>query len=396
MNQQTDLLEKDAPAIINMEVIKLNITDTEIAKMKAEYLPLTINGIEDKAGLQKVYESRQIVKKTRTSLVKYADQLKEKSLAWQRKVNGEKNRIAAELEDIEAHLQGEENKIEAAKQAIRDEAERVKKEKIQSRIDSLAPYGATIELVYLESLSDDQFVQVVANAKVQFELTQSRLAEEKRIAEEAALQLKKDQEELAALRKSQADAQAIIDNENARVKKEQEDKEAAIKAEQDRQKELADRLQGQKIYQRQTQLIGLGMEWNRNGEQFIFDGIVVNNSLEVKASTDESWNTLIAKITPAIEEKKKVIAEKKAKELGEKNKEIAAKALADKAESDKQKAIQEEEKLNQSSDKNKFKVVISTFSSITIPEMKSVKAKKLSIEVKELIQKIIQHINQNI
>jgi hypothetical protein len=47
---------------VNMDVVKLNVTDSEIASMKAQYMHLSINGIEDKEGFKKVYESRQIVK----------------------------------------------------------------------------------------------------------------------------------------------------------------------------------------------------------------------------------------------------------------------------------------------------------------------------------------------
>ena len=54
MNDTLEILEAEAATKpVNMEVVKLNVTDSRIAELKAEYLPLVINGIDDKIGLKR-------------------------------------------------------------------------------------------------------------------------------------------------------------------------------------------------------------------------------------------------------------------------------------------------------------------------------------------------------
>lgn len=226
--------EKEGIAIstdnASLDIVKLNVTDIEIARLKAEYGSLTINGIEDKAGLKKVYESRQIVKKTRTGLVKYADDLKEKAAVWVKKVNAEKNRCVAELEAIEEHLQGQEDIIEAEKERLRQEAINAENERVQKRIDSPSEYGYGIDYAIVKSIDDPTFEKVLANAKVEHEKWLQAKAELARLEKEKADRLEAERLELEELRKQQAAAQKIIDDNNERIRKEQEanDKEIAL------------------------------------------------------------------------------------------------------------------------------------------------------------------------
>lgn len=220
--------------IPSMEVVKLNVTDSEITRMEEEYMGLTVEGIEDKAGLKRVYESRQTVKKTRTGLIKFANELKEKALAWQRKVNAEKDRVVSRLEAIEAHLQGEEDRIEAEKERIRKEAEAKEAARIQARIDTLAAYGFQIEYATITMIDDATFQKVLENARVEHEKELARKAEEARLQAEEAARLKAEREELERLRAEQAEAARIIRENNERIAREQAEREAAIRREEER------------------------------------------------------------------------------------------------------------------------------------------------------------------
>jgi hypothetical protein len=324
----------------NMSIVKFNVTDAEIAAMKNEYMGLTVSGIEDKEGLKKVYESRQKVKRVRVSLVKYADDLKESAIAWQKKVNTEKNRVVGELEAIEAHLQEEEDKIAAEKERIRQEAELKEQQRIQTRVDRLAEYGFAIDLSFIKSISDDDFEKVVVNAKIEHEKELAAKAEQARIAKEEAERLKAEREELGRLRKQQAEAQRIVDEQNARIKKEQEEKEAAILREQQK---------------------------------------IENEKREIELQKQREANEKIRQAE--LEQARKDAAEKERLRI------IAEQEQA---------KILEAEKLAQSSDKAKFRTVIDQLENVSIPEMKSKKAKSLSANVEVLITKIIDHINTSI
>lgn len=305
-----------------MDVVKFNVTDAEITRMKEEYLPLTINGIEDKAGLKKVYESRQLVKKTRTALVKHADEMKETAIAWQKKVNVEKNRVVGELEAIEAHLQAEEDKIAAAKEEIRLAEEKAKQERIQSRIDRLAQYGYAIDINFLQSLADEQFENVVASAKVEYDKEQAAKAElerlqieqeatEKREREALEQKLKEEREALDRMRKEQEEKELAIQKQQQELK-EQADKIARLEkeAEDKRQAEIKKQMEVA-FKQRIAMLNALGMNYSFRDDGYIFQDVYVSD-LELKTLNTLDFVSLVEKITPVIELRKKEEADKQA------------------------------------------------------------------------------------
>lgn len=236
-----------------MNVVKFNVTDAEIAKLKEQYLPLKINGVDDKAGLKSVYDARQVVKKTRVGVEKFAKEMKETAIAWQKKVNAEQGRVCGELESIEAHLQGEEDAVAAEKERIRVEAEEKEKARIQSRIDKLAAYGFAIDYTLISTIDDIKFSDVLASAKLEHEKELSVKAEAERIQKEEQERLKRERAELEELRRQQAEAQKIIEANNARILKEQQDKEAAIRKEQEA-KEAAIRAEQNKIEDEKNKL----------------------------------------------------------------------------------------------------------------------------------------------
>lgn len=340
MNDETDVLELheiDAP---KMEVVKLNITDTEIARLKAEYYPLVVNGIEDKAGLAKVYAARQDVKKKRVGLVKYADGLKEKALAWQRKVNEEKNRVVGELEAIEAHLQFEEDKIQKEKERIAAEKEIAEQAALQLRVNRLAEYGYRVDLVLLKSISDEQFAVTLASAQEEYQKELHRKEEEKKQADLREHQLQAERKELTELREKQAAAQKIIDDNNNRICEEQEKREAELKA----------------------------------AKQKIAD--------EQRAIDDEKQRVEKERVAAIqLEEIRKDEAEK-----------TRLKIIAD----NEKLKLEQAEKLAQSSDKVKFQTVIDQLQAITIPEMKSKNAKALADKTRTLINTIVEQIKSGI
>lgn len=324
----TDTIE--APSINGLGVVKFNITDSEIAKMKEEYLALTVNGLEDKTGLKRVYDARQIVKKTRVGIVKYANELKESALAWQRKVNSEKDRVVGELEAIEEHLQAEEDKIQAEKDHIAAEKEKQEQARLQERIDKLAKYGYGVDLILLKAATDAQFEATLENARIEFEKAEAIKIEEARLKKLEEEKLIAERKELEQLRVKQAEAQRIIDENNAKIRLEQEQKEAAIRAEQE------------KIEAEKREI-----ELQRKREEEL-----KQHEIELQKARDEA-------------------AEKERLRL---------------IEVEKQKKIDEEEKLALASDKVKFQSVYQQLSAITIPQMKSARSKKVAEQVNAFIE----------
>lgn len=369
---------------VNMNIVKLNVTDSEIAKLKEQYLPLVINGIDDKEGLKKVYAARQEVKRLRVSLEKYADELKEDALRWQKKVIAEKNRVINEFKIIEAHLQGEEDKIAEEKERIRIEAEKVEQARIQKRIDRLAEYGFAIDLSFIKIVSDDDFEKIVANAKAEQEKELAAKAEAERLAREEAEKLKAEREELERLRAQQAEAQRIIDERNRKIEEEEV-----------RQRQQREEIQRQRARTRTNQLIALGMTFDFEHKCYRYEDVNIDLLTEIQLLEDEPWNELVLKITPQVEERKKRDELIRLAEIERLQKDAAEKERLRLIAEQEQLKIQEAEKLAQSSDKVKFLTVIDQLRKISIPEMKSKKAKSLAIGVTSSLNQLVQQIDQS-
>lgn len=376
-SEEIETLEEENNQVVKFNpnsVVKLNITNAAIADFKDRYSGLKINGLEDKAGLKLVYDARQDVKRTRIGVEKYADNLKATAIAFQNKVNAEKKRVVGELKEIENHLQSEEDKIEAEKQRIKDEELKKEEERIQKRVDRLAQYGYKIEVAFLKSLPDDQFDAIVLNAKDEFDKEQKRIADEKEAERLRQIQAEKDRQELEELRKQKAAADAEIE-----------------------------RLKKQKINDRRQQLLLLGMHESSNFYSYNFNVKCSIDKANIETLSDQDFSDRIADLKTNIIEVKeleeKEIQEKKAaeekKRLDEIN-EAAEKKRKDDLAREEQERKDKEEKLAQSSDKVKFQTVIDQLKSVSIPEMKSKKAKMLAEQIQELINKTVVHISSNI
>lgn len=396
MNEQTDILDQvqqaQKPSELTVIASKINQGLEAFAKRKSDLISLksecenlSIESVEDKQNIALVSNYRKKLKGERVTIEKEGKSMRDPLTQIARTISEKENELILIIEPTEKLLLSKENwvKTETARVDLEKQQaeEKVKREKIQSRIDRLAPYGATIDIVYLETLPDDHFEKVVVNAAAQFEINQARIAEEKRIAEEAAAQLKRDQEELAALRKSQADAQRIIDQENERIYQETL-KIAAQK----------DILEAQKNEARFHKLQSLGMVRNSTGFYF---GNATYKIGEVVTDSQEVFEAAFIHCKSIIDEEIKELENRRLADLKKSNDHAITKALSDKAEADKQKAIAEEEKLNASSDKIKFQAVAATLVSIKIPAMKSKKMMKLHEEVRGKIDAIVEYINAN-
>ena len=232
----------------NFGIVKLNITDAAIAELKEKYLPLKINGLEDKAGLDAVYKARMDVKKTRVALQKYAKELREDAQAWSKKVISEEKRVVSELEYIEIHLQCEEDKIQDLKDQIKAEEEARENARIQERMDALKVYGFSVEYALLKGLDEESFHKVLDNAREQWLIEENRKREEEEAARVDAERLEAEKKELAELRAKQAEAQRIIDQENEKIRLEQE------KIEAEKRKLENDRIAAEQAKQREAEL----------------------------------------------------------------------------------------------------------------------------------------------
>lgn len=189
------------------EIAALVARESEIAELAEKYLPLRINGINDKAGSELVHSARMKVKTFRVALEKKRVELKADALAYGRAVDGATRKMFGLLEPIEAHLQAEEDAVTEAKEKIKREAEEAKVRATQARFTALNECRYAFRAQEVAQMTDEQFAEELARAKaaeVERDRQEADAAEARR-QEEAALAAERDR--LARI-KAEQDAEA--------------------------------------------------------------------------------------------------------------------------------------------------------------------------------------------
>jgi len=261
-----------------LKVIKYDITTAAIEKMRAEYMPLTVSGLDDEAGLELVHKARMEVKGHRVSVEKRRKELKADALAWGKKVDSEAKRITALLEPIETHLQTEEEKVTKELERIRQEkiaAEEKRVQDIKTKIEAIQekchPHfvfgkssGELTEIVnglYEAGIDTDEFMEFTDQAKAVLDGTINGLKDaiEKRKVFEAEEGARKAEAERLAKQKAEQEAEATrLDA----IRKEQEEKDRkereAIEEERRKIQAEKDKLEAEKRAE----------QWRKDREEF--------------------------------------------------------------------------------------------------------------------------------
>lgn len=222
---------------------RYNVADAKIAELRDEYMPLTIAGLEDRRGYEKVHAARMVVRDLRITVDKTRKALKEDALEYGRKVDREAKRIIGQLEPIEEHLEAEEKRIDAEKERIKQEKQRETEAKVQKRIDALTAVGASINLGEIVQMTDMAFDFALRAATEAFEAREAARKEaeaalarqqeaERKAAEEKAAAEQVEREAMAAERARMAAERAELDRKAAELKARQDAAEQAARDEQ--------------------------------------------------------------------------------------------------------------------------------------------------------------------
>ena len=227
---------------IENQLKKFSITDAGIAELTTQYMPLKINGIEDKEGLKAVSEARKVIKKLRVEVDKLRKELNADALEYQRRINAEAKRITSLLEPIEMHLTSEERRIEDELERIKRQKEEEEFAKFQLRISNLLAIGfkfdgqqyitdyidtfsnskIVIRANKIKLLDDLDFGEFYENANHYFEIHKAEQIEKERLRKE---QEAREREEREAENKRLAEERQRLEA----LAKENAAKEAALK-----------------------------------------------------------------------------------------------------------------------------------------------------------------------
>jgi hypothetical protein len=329
--------------VIETTLIKHNITEAMLAEMEKNFLPLTINGINDKEGYEAVRKARIACKNTRILAVDLCKTGREKAIKEQKDWIAKEKEIVGKIKIVEDTLAEREDAIDNERARITQEAESKKQAILQERAVKLSGYGMMlldnvyilddirISVLQVKESDDFTFTSLLAaveskwKAKEEIRIAdeeRQRLLREEQLAKEA--ELKRKEEEIAARE------QAIKDAEE-RIKREAELRDLAIKKAQE-DAELA-RLSeiNAKIRARETSLFQLGFA--QQGDNFLFGPNKFSRD-QIHAIDESEWPKALESIAKTVaDEKARLEQERLARE----------EAIRAKAEADAKKRMEEEQ-----------------------------------------------------
>lgn len=218
---------------------KIELTpEKAIANIKP-YMQLTVAGVDDKDGFERVHKARMEVKSLRVSVEKSRSQLKADSIAFGKKVDAEAKRITALIIPVETHLIEQENIVKLEKERLARIEQEKKEAAVQVKLEQLAKFGVHRTALDMEGYSEDEFEWFLKDSEKKFLAKQAEeKAEAQRIAQEAEnnrleaerLQAEREVQE-AEIKRLRAEQEAEL----AKIRAEREALESERKIERDRQ-----------------------------------------------------------------------------------------------------------------------------------------------------------------
>lgn len=176
---------------IAQEIVKFNVTDAALSKYEADYMPLSISGIDDKDGYQKVYEARIEIKTKKSEVEKKRKELKSPVLDLGKAIDKEAKRIAARLLPIEEHLKAEQSKIDVIKEEISAKKKKEASALAQTRIDEVSGLNGHITYEQAFYFDEEQYDEFLSEVRIDYNTEQARI-ELEAIAAEAKTKQQKD------------------------------------------------------------------------------------------------------------------------------------------------------------------------------------------------------------
>ena len=178
-----------------LNIESFNPKKAELQVLAEQISPSLSITIIDKKTYDEVHKSQMLLQEARLGIEKTGKSMREEALAFQKAV------IAAEKDLIDV-IEPIERELKAKKKAYNDELERVKQERVNNRIRSLAEYGYAHDFLDLGIMDDTTF---------------SKLLDEKRIAhiESEALRIKKIEDERIAREKFEEDQRKLQEERDA-------------------------------------------------------------------------------------------------------------------------------------------------------------------------------------
>lgn len=136
-----EVIAGDFESAVTQALSQYNVEDAAIEAIRADFMTLKINGLEDAKGYRAVDEARRTVKKLRTGVEAKRRELKKDSIEFGRRIDLEAKRITERLEPVETYLQAEQDAVDNEVKRIADAKEAARLAKISDRVKTLFDLG---------------------------------------------------------------------------------------------------------------------------------------------------------------------------------------------------------------------------------------------------------------
>lgn len=403
-------INEEQPVVIDnitTALTKANVTEQILTELKT-YKGLVINGIDDKKGYEEVYKARQRCKNTRVIAVKICKKGREEAIAEQRRWIDKEKEVTGQIEEVEAYLQDQENKVDQEKERLKQEAIQKEKQRIQGRVYAMLDLGMSyngsayalgdheVDSDDLPKMTDESFSAFLSNVKALADtLKAQQKLERERFGELSTYGFVYPGNDLGvmsvegynALLSEHKNAFEERQREKERLRKQAED-QARVERE---QREEGERLAAQRFKflaerrdLRAMKLINLGMIADSYTDQYHYLGVGAISFSDVYSMEDSLFDDKLKEIESEVSVKKaeqqaireKEIADAEAK-AAERERLRIAKEEEDRKEQERIKAEQEAERIASLSDKDKILVYVHNFNDYMEnnppPELKSKK-----------------------
>ena len=214
--------ESPLAGIVTFEPIEAQIQD-----WRKRFMPMRVDGSQDKQGASLVHDARMEVKAARVAVEKRRKELKADALEYGRRVDDAARAITAKLEPIERHLQEQEDIVLKEQERQKAEAARILAERTDARVRRLAACRADYSMSAIQGMPDDQFESFAASREHQYRESQAAQAAQELAQREERERLAKERAELDAQRRAQQAREEAI-------RKREEEAAAALAAEEGR------------------------------------------------------------------------------------------------------------------------------------------------------------------
>lgn len=405
-------LEVELDGKISKELVKVNVTDTIISRLKDEYSGLTLKSKDDTESYLELKEARKVVRKVEILGEKAFKELKEYPNKVRFYILKKEKEFAEKFAGIYPNLDNGIKEYEDEKLRKETEEKERREKAFQQRQATLIKYGAqynngSLELNHISYEidnirdSDEEIWEsiILPKYKAEFDKNESERVRIEKEREEAALKLKQEQQELLKQQQEMERQRKELADMQAEMQRQKDEAEREKKRIEQDEYDRRSREIRQRIDKRCDQLFFIGMKLNGQNGNYFFEDVNVDYNTEISLLDNEKWNTLISKITPIIEERKKAILEKQIAETEAKKQadiEAALEAERDRVAEEKrleqikleQEKQRKEEELSQGRDKRKWEEFLRQLNEVDLMEMNSTIYKRKAAIAKEKISEI--------